>query len=394
METRNLYLTVFALWLGHFFIDLLIGIWPVYKTIAELDLAIAGVISASCALLGEGMQCIFGPLCDRGYRKHLVFLGLAGAIASAFLAYTTNYIALFFLFLVTCLGSGAFHPAAASWAGALTEHRKGVFITLFAMGGAVGMACSQLVFSTLFFDLYGHTAILALPVSLLALFFAFKQLKTPKIKSHKEKLNSFTIFKSFFKRRDLRLLYFSQVCSQTLMWGFLFLLPDILTSRGYNPWVSLGGGHMLYVLGGALMAVPAGSLADRFSSRNVLVGAMGVAALFSYILLFNPTLPTPFVLTLLFCIGAALGVVNPVAIAFGTRLEPQHPGMISAFLMGLVWCISEGIGQAGGGLLTKLFTDDVAAKALAVVGLFYFIGIGIMLRLPKTVPTPQEHEIA
>lgn len=392
METRNLYLTVFALWLGHFFIDIMIGFWPVYKTIAELDLAIAGIISAACALFGEGMQIIFGPLCDRGYRKQLVYLGLGGAIASTFLAYTTSYGCLFFLFLATCLGSGAFHPAAISWMGGLTSERKGVFITFFAMGGAVGMACSQLIFSTLFFDLAGHTAIAALPILILSLFIAFKALKMPENRPQINRPSSFSIFKSFFKRKELRLLYFSQISSQTLLWGFLFLLPDILTARGYNPWISLGGGHMLFVLGGACMMVPAGSLADRFSCRNVLLGAMSVSALLSYIFLFNPDLPQSMVLLLLFTIGAALGVINPVAIAFGTRLEPHHPGMISAFLMGLVWCVSEGLGQAGGGILTKLFTEDAAAKSLSLVSLFYFVGIGIMLKLPKTIPTPLPQE--
>lgn len=394
METRSLYLTVFALWLAHFFIDVMIGFWPVYKTIAGLDLAIAGLISAACALFGEGMQVIFGPLCDRGYRKHLVFLGLGAAVASTFLAYTTDYGFLFLLFLITCFGSGAFHPAAISWVGSLTANRKGVFITFFAMGGAVGMACSQLIFSTIFFDLYGHTIILAFPVIALALFFALKELKAPpQVEIVKDKPSSVAIFKSFFKRQDLRMLYFSQICSQTLLWSFLFLLPDILTSRGYNTWVSLGGGHMLFVFGGALMMVPAGSLADRFSSRTVLLVSMALSAILTYIFVFNPTLPAGMVLTLLFLIGAALGAINPVAIAFGTRLAPHHPGMISAFLMGLVWCVSEGLGQAGGGILTKFFTEDAAAKALAVLGLFYFIGIAVMLRLPKAIPTPQQHEI-
>jgi len=392
METRNLYLTVFVLWLGHFFIDIMIGFWPVYKTIAELDLAIAGLISAACALLGEGMQIIFGPLCDRGYRKPLVYLGLGGAIASAFLAYTTSYGCLFFLFLATCIGSGAFHPAAISWMGGLTTQRKGVFITFFAMGGAVGMACSQLIFSTIFFDLSGHTAIAAFPILALVLFIALKALRMPENRPQTNRPSSLSIFKSFFKRKELRMLYFSQISSQTLLWGFLFLLPDILSARGYNSWVSFGGGHMLFILGGACMMIPAGSLADRFSCRNVLLGAMSISALLSYFFLFNPDLPQGVVLPLLFSIGAALGVINPVAIAFGTRIEPHHPGMISAFLMGLVWCISEGLGQAGGGILTKLFTEDAAAKSLSLVSLFYFVGIWIMFQLPKSIPTPLPQE--
>ena len=65
----------------------------------------------------------------------------------------------------------------------------------------------------------------------------------------------------------------------------------------------------------------------------------------------NPFLPVLHLLTMLFFLGATLGAINPIALALGNRMAPHHPGAVSAFLMGMVWCVSEGLGQAGGGLL-------------------------------------------
>ena len=81
---------------------------------AHLDLAKAGMISAGCAFVGEGLQIVFGSLSDKGYRKLLLILGLITTAASTLLAYTHSYPFIFGLFLLTCLGLGAFHPAAVS----------------------------------------------------------------------------------------------------------------------------------------------------------------------------------------------------------------------------------------------------------------------------------------
>nr|MBA2728798.1 hypothetical protein [Parachlamydiaceae bacterium] len=71
---RNQYLTLAALWVGHFSVDFMLGIWSVYKTIAGLDLALCGLIVGLCAFIGEGLQAYFGTLSDRGYRTQLIVI--------------------------------------------------------------------------------------------------------------------------------------------------------------------------------------------------------------------------------------------------------------------------------------------------------------------------------
>lgn len=51
--------------------------------------------------------------------------------------------------------------------------------------------------------------------------------------------------------------------------------------------------------------------------------------------------------------------------------------------MGLVWAVAEFLGPGGGGLLTKLFSDDAAANALSIIGLLFITGLGLAASLPQ-----------
>ncbi len=367
--------------MGHFCVDMMIGVWAVFKTISEVDLAVAGLMSALAALLGEGMQLYFGHLSDKGHGKKLLIGGLAAAAGTAFLAYTHHYSTFFCLILLTNIGSGAFHPTAASLISHLNLKRKGVLITLFAAGGTLGMALSQLLFTHVYTSWNGHTALLALPILLLILFIIFAPFPSQTQGSKHRLRDTFALL----QHRDLKLLYFSQVCCQSVIWAFLFFLPDILLEREYDSWIALGGGHMIAILGGTCMLVPAGYLADRYSCKTVLLSAITLSLIFLYSILYLPLLPNSALFILLFLVGATLNITNAVSVAFGNQLAPGHPGKIGGLLMGMVWCVSEGIGQGGGGLLTKLFNEDAPAHALAILGAFLIVAIALTRRLPRLV---------
>ena len=378
------YLSLAIVWIGHFLVDMMLGIWPVYKTLAHLDLAVAGLISGACAFLGEGLQLLFGVLSDKGYRKYLILGGVLAATASTFFVYTDNYLCFFALYLVTCIGSGAFHPCAASLVSDLPSSRKGLLQAIFASGGGLGLALSQIIFMSVHFSSGGHTPWLVLPAIILmglTLFSGFSRQQPTGLKSHGG-IDFKGIFE-LFRQKNLRMIYFTIVCSTAMLWAVIFLLPDMLSSRGYESWLAFGGGHMAFILGGAIMIMPAGYLADRYSGKNVIMTALILAISLFYTFLFLPLASDYVVLTLLFTLGACISVVNPIGIAMGTRLFPKNKGVISAILMGLAWCMSEGIGQTGGGLLTKCFETDSAAKALSILGSLFIVAIITASQLPR-----------
>ena len=380
------------LWIGHFLVDFMLGIWSVFKTMNALDLGIAGVMAAVAAFIGEGAQVFFGNLSDRGYRSRLILVGILLATANVFLAFTESYALLLILFMMTCIGSGAFHPTAVSLIGSLTSKQKGLYIAIFSSGGALGMALSQMIFTKTHTYFNGNTFLLAIPTIILALVliasgYLKKSSREEGASSHTS-LN-FRTFQDYFKDDALRRLYIAQVCNQTIFWGTIFILPDVLVSRGYDSSIAFGGGHFAFIIGSAFMMIPSGHLADRFSPRKVMLvcGLMGM--LLFYLLLFIPFLSAFYLIPLLALSGSFLGVVQPVAVALGNELGKKNPGMVSAFTMGLVWCVSETIGPAGIGMLSKLFVEDAPAKSLMVFGLLFPVLIYSAYKLPKKLYSSQ-----
>ena len=378
--------TVITLFFGHFFVDFMLGIWPLYKTMSQLDLAYAGMISAASAFIGEGSQLLFGPLSDRGYRRHLIALGIFLAGFSTLLAYTGNYFAYLVLMMSTTLGSGMFHPSAASLLGQISNKSKALLLGFFVSGGCLGMAFSQMIYMNTFYALNGHMALLTIPSIFLMVFVFMKAFHSPErsatAEPHHSKwqdvLNCFRLFKN----RNLATLYVSQVANQTIFWAFVFLLPDVLLSREYDSWIVFGGGHMCLILGASIAMIPGGYLADKYSTRSVLLCSYAIGGVLLYTILFNPFLSNEMLLSILFILGGVTGVVNPVSLALGNRLSSKNPGMVSAFLMGMVWCVAECLGPGGGGLLTTLFVEDAPAKALSILGVTYLIGFVAATKLP------------
>jgi MFS transporter, FSR family, fosmidomycin resistance protein len=368
---------------AHFLVDTMLGIWPIYKSLAKIDMATAGLIVAIGAFIGEGSQLFFGAFSDKGYRKILIIVGLILAMSSSFLPYSTNYVTLFVLYLVTCIGSGCFHPCASSLVSGLIPARRGLIMTVFAAGGSLGLATSQLTFTYTqsFFD--GHTYILALPAIGLAFLLAcypFPQVKTT--------LFNQTALKEiigFFKIPTLRCLYISQVANQSILWGTIFILPDALKVLGHTDWICYGGGHFCFIMGAACMMIPGGYLADLYSARQVMLYGGLISLVVFYFILISGGMSLPIVLLALFVLGATLALMNPIAVSLGTRLYPSRSGAVSAFLMGLVWCISEALGPGGVGAMSTLFDDYASVKALAILGCLFLVQIYATICLPKEV---------
>ena len=72
---RSVFL-LFYVFLAHFCVDFYMGVWPVYKSVAGIDLATAGIIFGLVGFFGDGLQLVTGIVGDRGYRRRGVLLGV------------------------------------------------------------------------------------------------------------------------------------------------------------------------------------------------------------------------------------------------------------------------------------------------------------------------------
>lgn len=372
--------SLILLMLSHLILDFFTGIWPIYKTIAQIDLAQAGLIAGASGFLGEVLQIFFGYFADRGFRKKMMIAGLALSSSVLWITFSHDTIHLFCFLLLLMLGSGAFHPSAVGCAGLLSSERKGRNILFFASGGAIGLGISQLAFTKVLTLCGGDAVILFIPVLVLIALLAWYPFPE---QTQKHNLS----FKAFFQplmraKRPLLFLYFAQVFNYTLMLAFIFLLPDLMRAKECNSWLCMGGGHFCFVIGAALLMIPAGLLCDRFGHKPVLLCVFAASLVFFYTFLMQTEWTFSKTIFFLFCVGGCLGTVTPILVSWANKLVPESPSTVSGLLMGFAWCLSN-FGATWAGLLAKSFAINPIIYALCFLGLFLLLGFFLILFMPK-----------
>ncbi len=368
--------TLLALAGGHCAVDCCSGIWPVFKTLAHLDIATAGLIATIGSMTGNGLQLAFGVLADRGWRKRLIVTGVAvaGTVTVAPWA-VRSYPIMGALVLVTNVGSAAFHPSATGAAANLSRRRVGFMIAMFLSGGYLGYSLSQLLFSAVYQSARTLTPLIALLPLTMAMAIAAglpasgeaRQPRGVEWRTLRGHLGS------------LAPLFAVQTMAGAVNISLVFLLPDLLLSRHAAPWIVGGGGHFALIAGGCLSLVPAGQASDRWSARRMLVFANLTTALALGLLLLRGSTSTLDLLVVM-AVGAFNGVNNIAAVAEGNRLLPGQASAVSALLMGVPWCLAA-MGPVVAGVLADPARGGTPAGALGWFMLLMPLGLAAAVRV-------------
>ncbi len=332
-DSAATYAGLVALAAGHFAVDVCTGIWPVYKTIAHLDVAKAGLIATLGSLVANGLQVAFGVVADRGFRRACLIGGLLLAGCVSAVPYTQSYAWLFLLVFGTGIGSAIFHPSATGTASGFSHSRKGVFIAIFLAGGYLGYAVSQILFTSIYY-FYHKATIVLMTIPILAAVSIIIWVRQEELPTNRKSLLSFLP-----QIRNLAPLFGVQSLSGAVQLTLVFLLPDFLSQRNVPNWMSQGGAHFALILGGCLSLLPAGYASDRWGTRGVLIAAnAGTGTILAFLLLAPLDLPSTLLAIVAF--GICNGANGVVAISEGNRLLPGQASAVSAILMGLPWCVS------------------------------------------------------
>ncbi|NGX39849.1 MAG: hypothetical protein KR126chlam1_01183 [Chlamydiae bacterium] len=365
---------------SHFFLDLCIGIWPLYKTIAHLEIAKAGLIMGAAGFIGEMTQLFFGLLSDQGRRKQLLILGLLLASSIFFVTFCNGYLGLMGIMLCLMIGSGAYHPSAAGFASQLS-HEKGRPLLLFTACGALGLGLSQVIFSQTLKVFNGHAFVLLVPLALIIGLWVFH--KSPQDLSTK-RASPAGIFKTFAKhRRSLSLLYLVQVITYGVVLSLVFLLPDLLRSKGSSEFLCMGGGHLALILGSVLGMITLSFFTQKWGYKNTLLLAASLGLLLFSSFLFTPLASSWITTLLLVSIGASLLAMNPLIVAWGNALIPESPSSVSGLLMGFAWGFANLFPIVAGFLSAQSHSSYLSTIALFSPLLLVGI-IGILL-----IPAPK-----
>ncbi|MBS2968436.1 MFS transporter [Metabacillus sp. KIGAM252] len=112
---------------------------------------------------------------------------------------------------------------------------------------------------------------------------------------------------------------------------------------------AVAGLYIIRPLAGILTSFWAGSLIDRYSQRNLMIGLDFMRAVLELLILAAPTLPTIYVLVFLICMADA--VYDPAATAYSARLIPSKDRQVFNSYKSLAWSGSFILGPALAGLL-------------------------------------------
>lgn len=372
------------IWMSHLCMDFMLGVWPVYKTIAHIDLVTAGLIASLGIFIGEGLQLYFGYLSDKGYHQKLLALGVGLTATIPFLSYFENEWILFMLVLFAYIGSGAFHPSGSGIVMSGKSSRRSLLIAFFACGGMVGAACSQITYTFLHQHFGGNLWFLFLPVLLCTLGSAF--FPFPKVERSAKTINFKQILQTLKPQKSkLILLYITHVLLQIVVLAFTFLLPDILIIKGYEEWFCLGGGYFCFIIGAVLISLPIGYCVDKIGYRLVLAAIVVASTSILYLFLRLETLSMTLPILLLMLLGGTMGVFIPVVVAGGTQDVPAHTrSLVSALYMGGTACIA-GFGPILAGLIASFFEEQAPVIALQALSLLLIAALGCIYYLPDSL---------
>ncbi len=376
--------TFIAAVVAHVMADFMgMSVWPVYKTLAGLDVAKAGWIATIVAMSGTALQPLFGSIADRFGPRRVILLGtlltslalLLGPLADyqtalnrclpTVFGLSGFYLVVFIILAAGRLGQDMFHPAGAGIAGSFSVRRGSTFLAIFIAVGSIGFGLSQIVFRTVYNNFGHHTEILFLPAAILWVF-VWKSCR-PLETLHTERISLIASFRALRPMaRQLTALFLILTISSGVLSGLFFLMPEFAHEKGYPAWLGQGGAFGLLIFGATVFMVPMGHLADRIGRRRTLI-AMTILSAISYHAIVRLTLPVPAFVLLCLAGGAFLGTVNPLGVAFGQRIAPRgNVSIVSAILMGWAWCLGSTIPSIAGELYEHLGHN--ATRALVLLG--------------------------
>ena len=389
--------TFVAAAVAHGTIDMCGSVWPIFKNLAGLDLYWAGLISTVAAMATAVLQPVFGFYADRGHRRLLLLVGLGLISLMALLGpiamwedqvgLVGMYLLFFLTLLLSRLGLAMFHPAGMSLAGNISSQRRSTLLAGFIMAGTVGVALSWLIFSKVYKATGGHTEWLLLPLAVL-LWWVWLWCRPVEPREQRRVSVRQIVGELAHLRRHLVLLYLMQALMSGLLMGLGFLLPEYVTARNYPVWLAHWGAMMLMFIGGGLMMVPAGHLADRLGRRVVLIGVLGLSVAAYYAFVCLPTMSTTAFALLCVATGACMQAANPLTVAIAQHLAPRNESMISGVMLGLAWTLGA-LAPAVVGYMAKQPTIGVIG-ALTWLGLANVIALLLALCLPKLSVTREQ----
>lgn len=389
-------LPLWAVATAHFAVDMLNSINSVVLTFMSAHLMALsktqiGLAISLYALTGSFSQPLFGWLADKTGGKYLGTLAVVWQVGLLITAYvvgaaTGSYELIVVLFILSSLGSGAFHPVGALHAVDTQPSRAARNLSFFFLAGQLGLGFGPAFVGWLLEGTLrdGSTGSLS-PLPFLALFaipgvLAMARL-LPSPQRYTEAHPPSTDTDSSFSSIPLRpLLFLAIVVALRSLAnpGSAVFIPVLFEERGWSA-EHYGQITSLYWIAGALTAVTITPLADRFGSRAIIGVTMLLGAPMFWLL---PRVDGGAALLVALLAGGFTGASHSLIVAEGQRLMPARKGFAAGATLGFIF----GMGAIGSLILGALSDRIGVGGAFEVVALVTVIAAAMGWVLPETAP--------
>src|SRR4030043_2407086 len=370
---------------GHLVTDInqgaLPALLPFFKEAMNLSYTMSGVIVLSSNLTSSIIQPAFGHLSDR--RPIGWFLPLAPFIACLGLSVTgfvSHYSLLLLCVILTGVGIAIFHPEGFKTAYYFTGDKKVTGMSIFAVGGNLGIALGPMVAITLgtFFGLKG-TMGLIVPGILIAviLLLNMSMLSSTVESAHKEATKELRRPLTKNQKMSFSVLVSIATLRAWTHFGMATYIPFYYINylKG-NP---LYAGKLVstFLISGAVGTLIGAPLADRWGHKKFLQVSLFLS--FPLLLLFYYS--SGFISFILLGI-AGMVLISSFALTtvMGLAVLPQHLGMASGMMVGFTMSAG-GIGVTLLGIIADRWGVPMAMKTILILPLIAF-GLALMVKYP------------
>lgn len=404
-----------AVSLGHLVNDIFMSMGPVMLVfisssgILPMNAAQLGLAVSLRQIAGALSQPLFGGIGDRTGGRWLGAGGVAWVIIvqtlSVLLAFTGSFTLMVVPFIAVGLGSGAFHPVAASHAAEADPDNQARNMSYFFMFGQLGLAIGPVLGGIL---LQGAaqaddpTASSLMSVYLVGLIgiplLPYMLGGIPQKAAHAAGQAARTARRAASKltwreaAAPLLIVSLFVLLRSMAQQGSAAFIPVLLEQRGYDP-AAYGFVTGLYWIASGMVGVLWGHWADRFGLRRVLLFAVVVG---SPTLILLPATQSLFAAAVVATLsGAILSGTHSLIVVFLQRLIPAGKGFATGIGLGGIF-VAGALGSVFYGLLADgpaaLSADPSVAAAstgigleaaFVVNGLMALASAGLLLLIPS-----------
>lgn len=352
---------------GHFTVDMYSGLLPVLYPILtdrfELDLATVGMVALAYSGASSLSQPLFGWVADR-YGTRYTGIALAwSAILFSLIGFAPSFEILVLLAALAGLGSGAFHPFGALNANAVIgdEHRNKA-MSAYVTGGMLGSSLGPII-GVVLFGIFGMrgTAVMVVPGLTIGIFLLLAMKNISVAGSHGRNNVNIKV-KHAVPWLLIGIIIAVMMLRMFPTLGIQSFIPLWYDNMGYES-SFYGPLASTLMFSMAFGTIGAGTLADRYGTRSVMLGSILLSIPAVWGLAEFPGKPGFFFAS---AIGFLAASTSPLLLVMTQRLMAGRAGIASGFILGLGF-VAGAIGAPVFGAIGDAFGMQNAVRSQVLV---------------------------